>query len=253
MITWDFAGKVVVITGGTGGLGLALCRAFAQSGAHVSACGLLNEQGNSGLDALARTTGKGTLQIDHVDLRRIPDLQQWMSQVHAERGGVDILVNAAGVSPVQALEEVTEDSWDQVMDINLKSLFFATQAVIPGMVQRGGGAIVQISSIAAYNGGIIPAPAYGASKAGIHALTKWFAGRYSKDGIRTNMVAPGPFQTEMIAGFPDEQLARMRAATPNGRLGTPDDVVQAVLFLADEASGHMTGAALDVCGGVHMR
>lgn len=237
-----FEHKVVIVTGGTGGLGRTVCDRLEQLGATVYACGRKMPE-NAADKRMAK-----------IDVKNISELQRWISGIIAGEGRVDILVNAAGVCPLADWQEVTEELWDDVMAVNLKSVFFASKAVLGAMIAQGKGAIINIGSTSAYNGGIVTAPPYGASKGGVHTLTKWLAAKTAANGIRVNTIAPGPFNSAMTDAFSSEMRLNLESRTPNGRLGTQEDVAEAVLFLADEATaGHITGAALDICGGAYMR
>jgi NAD(P)-dependent dehydrogenase (short-subunit alcohol dehydrogenase family) len=255
MATWDFTGKVVLIAGGTGGLGRSLSKAFVRSGANVYALGLDDENMRLALADEDEEAGEreGTCRFETCDITDVAQLKSRIAEVVEREGRIDVLVNAAGICPLEKLEEISEQSWERVMDINLKGVIFACQAVMGTMVRQKSGVIINVGSIAGYNGGVIPSPAYGASKAAVHALTKWLASNYSSYGVRINTIAPGPFETDMIAMFPDEKLENMKISTPNRRVGRPEEVVHGILFLADDASIHITGASLDVCGGQYLR
>lgn len=139
------------------------------------------------------------------------------------------------------------------MNINLKPVFFASRFVLVQMKKQNYGRIVNLGSVAMYNGGIATTPAYGALKAAVHALTKWLAGRYSSFGITVNTVALGPFKTEMLSTFPPEMLEKMMSSSFNRRFGEIDDIVQAILFVTDRSSCHITGSSLDINGGLYVR
>lgn len=241
-----FAGQVAVVTGGSGGLGTALCSSLSKEGARVYACGLhKNNRAQSELH---------NIRMEQVDVRDVASLQSWIGRIAEAEGRIDLLVNAAGICPLLDWPDVTESIWDDVMNVNLKSVFFACQAALVPMIKEGRGTIVNVGSTAGYNGGVVTAPAYGPSKAGVHTLTKWLAAKTSSQGIRVNTVVPGPFKSAMTDAFTDEMRARLTGATPNGRMGTPEDVVQGILYLADwNASAHVTGAAIDICGGAYLR
>lgn len=247
-----FSGQVAVVTGGSGGLGTALCRAFAAEGAKVYATAFdRSRAGGKGREAIA---SGGGVTFQSVDVRRTAELQEWIGGVQRSEGVIDVLVNAAGVCPLDDWRDVSESMWDEVFAVNAKAVFFACQAVLGGMIERGQGAIVNVGSTAGFNGGLVTTPAYGASKGAVHTLTKWLAAKTGPSGVRVNAVAPGPFRSAMTDAFTPEMRERLARNTPDGRIGEPEDVVQSILFLADSAaSGHITGITLDVCGGLYLR
>jgi 3-oxoacyl-[acyl-carrier protein] reductase len=167
-------------------------------------------------------------------------------------GRIDILVNNAGIIRRGTIETVTEEDWDRVIAINLKGTFNCCRAVVGPMKKRGGGKIVNVSSIAAKSGDITSAPGYASSKAGGDALMKTLASQLAPCGIRVNAVAPHAIETEMSAEWPEEKRRKIIASIPLGRLGRPEDVAEAVLFLASESASFITGEILDVNGGTLM-
>lgn len=254
MPTWKFKDQVILITGGAGGLGNELCQAFARLGAKVYAC----DQDESKVQQLRaifdnREFASGPCHVTQVDVRSVREVHDWVQFVIEKEGRADVLVNAAGVCPMAKIPEVTEEIWDEVVDVNLKGTFFASQAVAEVMKSQGYGRIINVGSVGGYTGGAIASPAYCAAKAGMVALAKSFANALSPFGVCANTVSPGPFDTEMIADFPNETMEKIISVTPNRRVGKPEDVVQAILFLADASSLHITGATLDINGGLYMR
>jgi 3-oxoacyl-[acyl-carrier protein] reductase len=253
MAKWNFTNQVVLITGGTGGIGSELAKAFLQNGGRVYLNVKQRAKAESFLKELRQLGLAAACIVHEFDLRDIPALQQWIVDIIYREHRVDVLINAAAVCPLADVFDVTEELWDDVMDISLKAAFFAIQAVLKTMQQQGSGRIVNIGSTGAYNGGIITTPAYGASKAGLQTMTKWFASKFSQFGICVNAVVPGPTRTKMIAAFPEEMLSKIIDITPDKRLGEVADVVQAAMFLADTETTHITGVMLDVCGGLYLR
>ena len=252
MTTQSLEGKVALVTGGLGAIGSAVCTALRERGARVVAA-----------DGAAETTvAAADLSVAapaiHLDVTRRGDIARLVGRIEAELGGVDILVNVAGVVSFGAAQSLAEAEWDRVIDINLKGTFLACQAVVPGMKRRGFGRIVNIGSVVGKNSGnarawIDPAEqhragnvAYGVSKTGVHTLTGFFAKELAADGITVNAVAPGPIGTAMTTGFP----ASLKALIPVGRMGTPADVAAAIVFLAGTDAGFITGEVLDVNGGM---
>ena len=166
-------------------------------------------------------------------------------QVESQLGPIAILVNNAGISRLQPFEQITEQDWDDVLDVNLKSVFLVTQAVLPGMRAAKWGRIINLSSVAAQTGGVV-GPHYAASKAGIHGLTRSYASLLAKEGITVNAIAPALIETEMMR---DNPRARPDLI-PVGRLGTVDEVADVVVLLAQ--NGYITGQTINVNGGWYM-
>jgi len=253
MAKWDFSGQVVLMTGGAGDLGKDLALAYTEAGAKVYACDWSDANIQQTREAVAAASHSGAYEVAKVDVRDIGQLQDWIANVLRKESKVDVLINGAGICPTASYAEVTETLWDDVVDINLKSAFFASQAIAPAMKEHGYGRIVNVSSVGAFTGGAIATPPYAAAKAGMLALTKSFANALSPSGVCVNTVAPGPFDTVMIADFPKDTMERIVGTTPTRRVGQTSDVVQAILFLTDRGTSHITGATLDVNGGLYMR
>lgn len=176
-----------------------------------------------------------------------------LSRQVAERfGRLDILVNNAGVLSNTPYDEITEVEWDRVLDINLKGVLFASSEALKPMRARGWGRIINISSLAGRNGGVSVGPAYVASKAALIGLTRHLAKKVARDGVTVNAVAPGTTETDIIKGFNAEQMAAINDAIPVGRLGQPDEIAQTVAFLASDSAAFITGAVIDVNGGMYM-
>ncbi len=239
-------GKIALISGGARGIGAAMSTRFTAEGAHVC-IGDIEEA--AGL-ALA-----DTIQAAGQDARFMPldvtDSAAWRAAVGAlveDFGGVDILVNNAGIYDRRPLEDISEEAWDRVMDVNAKGPFLGTKAVIPAMRMKGGGSIVNMSSTAGIRGSV--ASHYGASKGAVRLLTKSIAGTYAKDRIRCNSVHPGPVETEMgYAAVPEAVRAERFGRIPLGRFADPSEIANAVLFLASDEASFMTGSEMVVDGG----
>jgi 3alpha(or 20beta)-hydroxysteroid dehydrogenase len=240
------AGKVALVTGGAAGMGAAHVRALAREGATVVIADLAADAGAQLADEL-RATGveAAAHRLD------VTDADAWralVGEVEQAYGRLDVLVNNAGVQVRSAGVEIQDGEWDLVTSVNQRGVFLGMQAVIPGMVERGGGSVVNVASVAALVGlrGSIP---YQASKAAVLGLTRGAAVAYGPDNIRVNAICPGLIVTAMTQSADPEAVARLTAQLPLGRDGRPEEVAEAVVFLASDAASYITGIALPVDGG----
>jgi len=250
MPSWNFSGQVVVITGGAGGLGKSLIAQFLKAGAIVFASDYHRESIEK-LKEIYRDEPNFHAKV--VDITVLNQIETWVKEIATEAKRIDIVINAAGICPYDSIEQVTEELWNRVLDINLKGAFFVSQAVMHLMKEQQYGRIVQISSIAGHTGGAAVSAPYAASKAGIISIAKSFAKALAPYGVTVNAVAPGPFDTPMIADFPQDILDKMASTAAMGRVGKNEDVVNAVLFLCDPATSYITGSTIDINGGIYMR
>ena len=255
-------GKVAFVTGGTRGIGAAISRSFAEQGAIVAAGygrdtehadALLAELRDHGVEASVHQGNVGSAD----------DCRRTIAEVIETHGRLDILVNNAGITIDKTVLKMSDEDWYKVIAVNLSGAFFMSQAVLPHMIDRGSGRIVNISSIIGSIGNIGQAN-YAASKSGLFGLTKTLAreacyqlakaGKLEEDsiGITINTVAPGFIATEMLEHIPEKVLDRIKAQIPVGRLGRPDEVARIVHFLAADQSSYITGAVWAVNGGMDM-
>lgn len=234
-------GRVALVTGGSRGIGAAVCRALAEAGAAV-AINCREQIGQA--EKLAGEIGKegGRAIVAAADVSQREAVANMVERVAAGLGPVDILVNNAGIAITRGVDDLTEDDFDRTILVNLKSAFLCTQATLPSMRARKWGRIVNISSGAARGGGSI-GPHYNASKAGMEGLTRGYAARLVKEGITVNAVAPSLIETDMMSGQP-QLISRI----PLGRFGTADEVAKAVMLLVDNA--YMTGQTVALSGGM---
>jgi NAD(P)-dependent dehydrogenase (short-subunit alcohol dehydrogenase family) len=245
----NLMGKGAVVTGAGRGIGKAIAKALAASRAGVVVCDI-------DLDAAARVAGEiessgGKALPANADVRIRSEIEQMVQKGTQEFGGIQILVNNAGVVLRKPAEEITEEEWDKVIDINLKGTFLCAQTVGKAMIQRGeGGRIINIASIM---GGVAlpPRAAYCASKGGIIALTKDLAAEWAKYGVTVNTISPGWTVTEMTQAYFSQEEVRgfLLERIPLNRLGKPEDIANLAVFLASEYSGYITGQAIFVDGG----
>jgi 3-oxoacyl-[acyl-carrier protein] reductase len=244
------AGQTALVTGGARGIGKACAMQLSAAGAAVAIIDRLADEGRGAAQAIVEAGGKAVaFSADVSETGRIPTL---VKRVEETFGPIGILVNNAGISSDTATADITEAQWDRMMSVNLKSAFFMTQAVLPLMVRRKGGAIVNVGSVVARSGGVNSTVDYTVSKAGVLGMTRTLARQYGPSGIRVNAVAPGPIATEMMHDWSEERLKDMLPRIPLGRIGTVDDVAMVVLFLASPWAAYLTGVTIDVAGGLYM-
>ncbi|MEP5762950.1 MAG: SDR family oxidoreductase [Halieaceae bacterium] len=245
---FDLSGKVVVVTGGSRGLGLAMCRAFAEAGATVVVSSRKAEACEQVALELAAASGQQCLGIAcHVGDWSACDAL--VDAVYERFGRIDVLVNNAGMSPLyESLTSVTRELWDKVISVNLAGPFRLSAVVGERMAAADGGSIINVSSIAAVapSGAEVP---YGAAKAGLNNLTQSLAHSYTPK-VRCNCIMPGPFLTDISNAWTDEVHAAFRAMVPLGRPGEPEEIIGAALYLASDASSYTNGAVIRIDGGM---
>ncbi len=243
-------GKVALISGGARGQGAAEAELFTREGAKVVFGDILDADGKR-VEAAIRTAG-GEASYVRLDVTSETDWQNAVKLANGRYGRLDILINNAAITiPKVAIEERTAAEWDRVMAVNAKGVFLGTKYAIPEMRRVGGGSIVNISSVAGIGQSFHQEPAYAASKGAIRIFTKVTASQHAQDRIRCNSVHPGPIDTEMLhAAMPDPAVLKRRLErVPLGRMGTVDEVVRLVLYLASDESAYMTGSELVIDGG----
>lgn len=243
-ISIDLSGKCAFVTGSTRGIGRAVAEQLHRAGARVAVVGRSAETAASVAAAIGeRARGFGCDVTDSAALR------ETLAAAEAEFGAIDILVNNAGITRDNLLIRLSDADWDDVMAANLKSAFVATQTVIRGMMKRRSGCVINLGSVVGITGNKGQAN-YAASKAGLIAFTKSVAKEYAARGIRANCIAPGFIATDMTDALPEAARAALLESIPMARLGTPDDIAGAVLFLSSELGSYVTGQVLVVDGGM---
>jgi 3-oxoacyl-[acyl-carrier protein] reductase len=242
--------RVAIVTGGGRGIGKAIAGVFIREGARVA----LVDVDKPILEAARKEMKRNKQEVIAIpcDITKTIGVKAMVDEVQGVFGRIDILVNNAGIIRRGTIETVTEEDWDQVIEVNLKGTFNCCKAVAGIMKQQGYGKIINVSSIAGKMGDITSAPGYGPSKAGIDALTKTLARQLAPFGINVNAVSPHAIETEMSSQWSPERLKEIIASIPLGRLGKPEDVAEAVLFLVSEEASFITGEILDVNGGALM-
>ncbi len=253
----DLSGKAALIIGGTSGIGLATAELFLQQGATVMVSGRSAEKGQSAVEHLRAING--SVAFAAADVHEEPQVRNLMAQSLKEMGGLDVLVNSAGLMNRTLLTDLDQVDWDTILATNLRGVYLACKHALVSMIERGRGAIVNVASYLGAFGARETAPAYGASKAGVVSLTRSLALQVGPQGIRVNAVCPGfiltPPNEYILDEAPDPAAKEAEMAQPYalGRLGRPPDVASAILFLASDEAAWITGASLLVDGGLTAR
>jgi len=240
----DLKNRVALVTGGSRGIGAAIAFALAKVGAEVAVN--YRERADAAKAVCGEITGIGRKAIAvRADVSVSAEVKRMVAEIERQLGGIDILVNNAGIARPRKLEEIAETEWDEVLAVNLKSVFLVTQAVVEGMRRKKWGRIINLSSVAAQTGGAVGGH-YAASKAGIIGLTHSCASAFVKEGITVNAIAPALIETEMVTSNPNASPSFI----PMGRFGTADDVASVAVMLA--LNDYMTGQTVSVNGGWYM-
>ena len=243
------AGKVALVTGAAQGIGKAVSLLLARNGADIIVSDVNLEKGEETAKEV-QTLGRKALAVK-VDVAKLDDVEKMVEAILAQFGKVDILVNNAGIARDKLILRMTEEDWDAVLNINLKGTFNCTKAVVRHMSKQRSGKIVNIASVVGEMGNAGQGN-YAASKAGVIGFTKTIAREFAQRGININAIAPGYIETPMTDALPEKAKEELKRLIPMDRLGKPEDVAEAVLFLVSEASSYITGQVLNVNGGIYM-
>ncbi len=247
MDLFDLTGKKALVTGGTRGIGLMIARGLLDAGASV----VISSRGEEACaKAVAELSAHGTVSAVPADLQTVEECDRLAAQVDE----LDILVNNAGATWGEALESFPESAWDKVLNLNLKSPFFLTKALLGKLEARGThddpSRVINIGSIDGLHVSAMPTYSYAASKSGIHHLTRMLARDLGPRNVTVNAVAPGPFESKMMAATLDAFGDAIAAGAPLRRIGRPDDMAGVAVFLASRAGSYVTGAVIPVDGGI---
>jgi 3-oxoacyl-(acyl-carrier-protein) reductase len=246
----ELQGRVCFVTGGSRGIGGAIVLALAQAGADVAFTYVHHHDMAEEICGAAR--GQGVRCNAYEDnAASTEETERVIRQVVAEFGPIQILVNNAGITRDKSFIKMTKEMWDEVIHVNLDGLYNSTHAILPAMIESGWGRIVNVASIVGQTGNFGQAN-YAATKGGAIAFTETLARELARKNITVNAVAPGFIETDMTKDMPEAALAQVKAMTPVGRLGKPEEVAAAVIFLASPRSGYITGQVLAVNGGMYM-
>jgi len=241
----DLKNKKIIITGGSRGIGLAVLEAFYKYDAEILTIG-------SNVNNLENLKNKfPKIKTEPLNLKNLNDLIQQFPKFIDKLGGIDILINNAGITKDNLTLRMKEDEWRDVIDVNLSSVFYTCQAAIKAMIKNKTGSIVNITSVVGHTGNIGQAN-YAASKAGVIAMTKSLAKEYAKKNIRVNCVSPGFIATDMTKNLKEEYKNELLKNIPINRLGAGEDIANAVTFLSSDASSYITGETIHVNGGMYM-
>ncbi len=248
---YDFSGQIVLVTGGTRGIGRAASLAFARYNATVIACYQRDRMAADQLEADgALWTGK--IRTAQVDIGDSAAVKRLVAKVAADQGPINVLINNAGIFPRNAVTDIDDDEWARVLQTNLTGAFYCARAVLPAMIAANAGAIVNIASIAGQRGSAYHAH-YAAAKGGLLAFSRSLAREVSVHNVRVNAIAPGRIETDMLmAQAAGGEAERWLRETPLQRLGTADEIAAAILFLASPAAAYLSGETLAVNGGILM-
>lgn len=241
--------KVALVTGASGGIGLAICKVLIAQGYTVAAADI-NPDPVSRFRA-SRRLRKRLLPLA-ADVARVADCERLVTECVQHFGRLDVLVNNAGICPRLRIEDVTEEQFDQIIAVNLKSCFFLSQKASTRMKRQCSGHIINMSSIAGRTGGALRASVYAATKAGILALTRSFARDLAPYNVLVNAVAPGSIDTRLISSLPEDQRARLLLTIPLSRFGRAAEVAKVIGFLCSQEASYIAGATIDINGGQGM-
>jgi NAD(P)-dependent dehydrogenase (short-subunit alcohol dehydrogenase family) len=242
-------GKVAFVTGFGSGLGRAIAVLFAQEGAGVAGTSTTEAKGRDTAAMIEKTGNQALFRAG--DVSNSAQMKALIDEAVKQFGGLDIVVNSAGVRTNGSITEITEEQWDRTISVNLKGVFVISRLAIPEMIKRGGGVILNIGARSGMAGQAGRA-AYCASKGGMITLTEAMAMDHARDKIRVNCICPGPTRTPMVDTSTPEKLARYKTRVPVGRIGEPEDIAQAALYLASDEASMVTAAILPVDGGMRL-
>ena len=242
-------GKVALVTGAAQGIGKAIALLLARNGADIVVSDINLEKAEETAKEIGAIGPKAVAV--KVDVANLSDVDQMVTGILEKLAKIDILVNNAGITRDKLILRMTEEDWDAVLGVNLKGTFNCTKAVLRHMAKQRSGKIVNIASVVGEMGNAGQAN-YSASKAGVIGLTKTIAREYAQRGINVNAIAPGYIETPMTEALPEKAKEELRRLIPMERLGKPEDVAEAVLFLVSEESSYITGQVLNVNGGIYM-
>lgn len=242
--------RTAIVTGAAQGIGLAIARRFCEEGYHTVLLDVNEEKVSQSAAQLSGCPGKAIGMA--CDVSKPEQIAKVVEQVAEQLGGIDIVVNNAGILRSTPIPDVTEEEWDLVLAVNLKSVFFMTQKALPYLKKSAAPRIINISSLAGRMGGYETGLSYSASKGGILALTMGLSRQLARFGITVNAVCPSTTESDIILQWTQQQIDGLRSRVPLGRLGKPEEIASAAYYLSTEEAGYITGLMMDVNGGIYM-
>lgn len=249
MTTISLQNEVVLVTGGTSGIGLAIAKKFAESGAKLVLFGTNRARGEKAVEALRADVASLEVNFYQVDVSSLEAVQKGIDQVMGVHGKVDVLVNCAGITKDNLLMRMKEEEWDRVLEVNLKSCYNTCKALTRPMLKAKKGKIINISSVVGLTGN--PGQSnYAASKAGMIGFSKALAKELAGRGIEVNVITPGFVETHMTDALSEKQQEMIKQNIPMGRIGQPEEIAYLALFLGSRWSSYMTGQVISVDGGL---
>lgn len=249
ILTSSIKNKVVIVTGGTRGIGFSTVKAFLKNGAKVALCGSRKETVDKALSEINKINSEYKVIGFSTDLLNILEVKAMMDEVESKLGKIDVLINNAGISDNVSIYNQDDKHFEKVMDINVQAVFNCSKIVAEKMKVKGSGVILNTSSVVSINGqktGV----GYPTSKFAINGLTKSLARELGPDGIRVNAIAPGVIATDMVAALDQNMINMMTKSIPVGRIGMPEDIANAFLFLASDMAAYISGTVLSVDGAI---
>lgn len=247
---FNYNNRVALVTGATSGIGASIARSLAACGCRIAIVGRNEDRARKVRSDIESEDGTADYFI--ADISRAGNCRTLAEQVAGRFGGIDILVNCAGILTASKIWEISEEEWNTIISTNLSGTFFMIQSCLPWLRKADEGRIINVSSNAGRMGGYENSQAYTASKGGIIAITMGIARQLAPEGITVNVVCPGTTITDMSRKYDDERMARLLSRIPIGRFGKPEDTAAAVCYLASVEAGFVTGAILDINGGMYM-
>ncbi len=249
-IQFRLDGRKALVTGAAQGIGRAVALAYMEFGAAVAVCDV---KGDALGELAAEAEGKGWTCVPYeMDVTDRPRVREVIAEADEALGGIDTLASIAGIHTRYEIDEMPDEAWDRMIAVNLTSCFNLTKALLPRMAKRGFGVIVQVSSVAGIVGSVTGASHYGAAKGGLIPYIRSLAREWGSRGIRANCIGPGLIDTEMTKEIGEIALKAYLGNLPAGRLGTPEDIAGAAVYLASDAGSYVNGQLLKVCGGYLM-
>lgn len=245
----NLEGKSVIVTGAGRGIGKAIAQKFASLGAKVLVSDVVEENVNKVVEEIKSNGGQAVGIV--TDVTKSDQVDEMINKCTSEFGSLDVIINNAGITKDALCMRMSDEQWDQVIDVNLKGVFLCTRAAYKVMMKQRSGCIISLSSIVGLIGNIGQTN-YAATKGGVIAMTKTWAKEFASRGVRANAIAPGFIKTEMTDAIPDKVKDKLLTTIPLSRMGDPEDIANACAFLSSDAGGYITGQVLTVDGGMVM-